>query len=676
MNRSDRRRRLLLLSILAVFVVLFVVSICEEASARAGGGHSYSSGSRSSGGGYSSRSSGSRSSGSGSGGGEGLFILIRLVFHILFYYPLVGFPVLGFLIYFFYKASKSGENMYVNHVIKSASQFRQESNKRISLSNLQQKDPAFNESAFISRTENAFKIIQQAWTDRNLDSAQAFLSDGIFEQFSIQLKEMREKGIIDHMEKLEIKSAFPVHFETDKNFDVIHLRIDARAVNYRKNEKTGSIINGSTMPESFAEVWSFMRKPGAKTQNKPGLLEGQCPSCGNPIKIGRLSKCDVCNALLRSGEFDWVLTSITQACEWAIRPEKAVPGLEKISQTDPGFNMQHIRERVAVMFWRKIEAERTGKIDPLRKIARNEFCDAQTQWLKPDNAGSRRFFTSCAVGAISLLAVDPAEPDDSAFVEVIWSGIPSTQKGNDPLVAVGNPINFKHVFIIGRKHGAKTKLESSLAASHCPSCGAPEQQSTANECAYCGSVMNDGSSEWVLESVVDRNDAKVREIMSKISDQTQKKAASKSVSLNNQARSMAEATVEIYSGIEMVRWTIAMMLADGQIDTKEMEMIRDLARRKDISESRLQEIIAEIKSSGNPVDHVMATSPMQPDRNLLAQIARVALADGTLSNEEKAMLLKVGQKLQMTDPDINMLLTRERNAMYKEAKDLIKQNKK
>jgi len=670
-NRSDRQRRLLLLSILAVFVIMFVVSICEEASARAGGGHNYSGGSRSGGGGSSGggRSSGSRSSGSGDA--ELFIAIVRLIFHLLYYYPYIGFPLLFLVIYLFSKAKVGGENMYVNHVIKSASQFRQESHKRISLTALQQKDPGFNESAFISRTQKAFKIIQQAWTDRNLDNAQAFMSDGIFEQFSIQLAEMREKGIIDHMEKLEIQSAFPVHFETDKNFDVIHLRIDARAVNYRKNEKTGSIINGSTMPESFSEVWSFMRKPGAKTQNKPGLLEGQCPSCGNPVKIGRLSKCDVCNALLRSGEFDWVLTSITQACEWAVRTEKSVPGLDKMIQQDPGFNMQHIRERVAVMFWRKLEAERTGKIDPLRKIARNDFCEGQLKWLKPDNAGSRRFFTNCAVGAISLLGLEQSEPDDSAYIEIIWSGIPSTQKGNDPIVSAGNPINFRHVFIIGRRHGTKTKLETSLATSHCPSCGAPEQKSTANECAYCGSVMNDGQNEWVLEAVADRNDSKVKAIIDKINEQTRKQSANRSMEGIKQANSSNN-----YSSLEMLKWSIGMMLADGHIDAKELEIIKDIAKRSDVNEGRLQQLIAELKSAGDPVNHLMATSPYKPDRQLLTQLARVALADGTLSNEEKAMLIQVGHGLEMSDVDINMLLTRERNAMYKEAKDILKQNKK
>lgn len=673
MPRKPQFRKLFAWSLLFIALFLLFITIAEEASARAGGGHSYSSGSRSGGG--SSGSSGRRSSGGSGGGGDIIFLLIRLIFH----YPLVGIPLTIFIIWLVMKGYFKADDHIVFSAISKVSAMRNPSAPPVSLSQLQSKDPGFDEKQFISRAESGFKIIQKAWTDRKLDSAQAFLSDGIFEQFSIQLAEMREKGIIDHMEGLTISSSFPVHFQTDKNFDVIHLRINARAINYRKDEKTGKTINGSRSPESFAEVWSFMRKPGAKTQKKPGLLEGQCPNCGNPIKIGRLSKCDVCNALLRSGEYDWVLTSITQACEWSVRPEKVIPGFAEITQADPGFNMQHIKERAAVMFWRKLEAERIGKIEPLRKISRNEFSDAQLQWLKPDNSGARRFFTNCAVGAIGLLGLELKDPQDIAYIEVIWSGWPSTQVPGQAILTADNPINFKHVFVLGRKHGAQTKLETTLASSHCPACGAPEQTSTANECAYCGSVMNDGKQEWVLESVVDRSDKQVSEIITRM-NQLAKRQQPAAVSANGNGISGkttgAPADNLAFSGLEMLRWTVAMMLADGQIDAKEMEMIKDLARKRDINETRLQQVVSELKAATSPVEHVMTTSQLQADRQLLVQLARVALADGALSNEEREMLLKVGQKISMTGVDIDMLLTRERNNLYREAKDFLRQTKK
>jgi uncharacterized membrane protein YebE (DUF533 family) len=668
--------------LLVLFLAIFLMAD-EELLARAGGGHNYSSGGGSSGsyrssGGYSS--SGSRSSGHRSSSGDGEFII--LIIHLFFRYPYLMIPLTLIIVFLV----KSGYIRVDNHIVDTAmvkvSRVRSDVIAKASLTQLKSKDPEFDEKYFAERARQAFRIIQQAWSERNLEKAQAFLSDGIYEQFSIQLGEMREKGVIDHMEKLEIGSCFPVGFQAGKNFDVIHLRINASAINYRKNEKTGAIIDGRNSVESFAEVWSFLRKPGVKTQKKPGLMEGQCPNCGNPVKIGRLAKCDVCSALLRSGEYDWVLAGITQACEWAIRPERMVPGLEELGITDPGFSLQHVKERAALMFWRKIESERTGRIEPMRKIARDEFCDGQKQWLAADETGTRRYYTSCAVGAIELLGIVPGNPDDHLYVEVIWSGWPTMYKPGQPMQIAASPINFRHVFILGRRHGAATRLESSLASSHCPSCGAPEQTGSDNSCSYCGSVMNDGQNEWVLEAVADRNDMRVGEVLRQTAAMIgQKMQKSDNTAGMTQAGAVSPALAgssieNEVSGIELLRWTVAMMLADGKIDDRELEVIKDIAIKRDINESRLQKIMAELQGAANPVDHVMQTSPRQADHQLLRLLVRVALADGNISDEERSMLLAIGQKLKLVAADVDMLVTKERAALYREAKDILRQAKK
>lgn len=665
MPDKKRIREVACFSLLLVFILAIFFFIAETADARAGGGHSYS------GGGGSSGSGGSGRSRSGGGGdAELVFLLIRLIIH----YPAVGIPVTLIVIVVVAKGYNKGNDAWVDHTIVKAVRLAPESHAVAALTDLKKRDPDFDENFFRERAEKAFNLIQKAWSDRNLSIAQNFLSDGVFEQFTIQTEEMREKGIIDHMEGLKVLSARPVKFQSDRNFDVIHLRIDARAVNYRKDEKTGKIINGSKAPENFAEIWSFLRKPGVKSLKKPGLIEGQCPNCGNPIKAGRLAKCEVCNALLRSGEHDWVLAGITQACEWSSRPDQVIPGLKEFSEADPGFNMQYLKDRVSVMFWRKLEAERKGSVAPLRKIARNEFCEAQLQWYKPDKGGARRFYTACAVGSIDLLGIEAQEPEDHAYVEVVWSGLPSILTPAKSIEAAPQPINFKHVFVIGRKHGVQTRVTSSLASSHCPSCGAPEQTGAENECAYCGTVMNDGKSEWVLETVADRSDMQVTAVLAKMK-QLQRQQTAPGRKPEPVTGPAASAPLFKYSipGNELVRWAAAMMLADGQIDQQETEMINNLARQRDVAPAKVQQIIAELKMQADPVAHMLQTSIQPADTELMRHLARMALADGKLSNEETAMLRKVGQKIDLTASDIDMLLNKERKNMYQEAKAAIAQ---
>lgn len=683
MKYSSGLTKILAGSLLILLVFFLVIIVCEEADARAGGGHRYSGGSRSS----SSSSSGYRSSGSSSwgsssrsrsssGGGAPadpvvilFFVVIFIVIAALKLWIANSDNVPSIL-----KMFLSVDREMVS-TIREASQIQPSRMKSVSLDALKARDPNFNERVFAERAKKAFAVIQQAWSARDLVKAEAFLSDGIYEQFNIQLSELREAGLIDHMEGLNVRNAYAVGFQTDKNFDVIHLRIDASAVNYRKDEKTGKVVEGSRSPEPFSEVWSFMRKPGAKTGNKGGLLEGQCPNCGNPIKIGRLSKCDVCNALLRSGEYDWVLVSITQACEWGVRPQPAVPGMDELVKSDPGFNMQHLKERASVIFWRKIETERTGKIDFLRKVALDEFSENESNWLKADKSGARRFYTSCAVGIINLLGIEAGEDKDRAMVEVVWSGIPSTQTAGKIQPSSGGPINQKNVFILVRKHGAQTKLESTLASAHCPLCGAPEQTGTENECQYCGAVMNDGKIEWVLETVCDRTDDRVAGMLIRAKNAHKESPAPVGTVPSVSAKVEAKEIETVISGVELMRYTIAMMMADGKIDAQELEMIKSLAQRADLNNSKLQPIVDELKRAPDPVQYAIDMSLNEPDQGLLRQLARIALADGNVSPQESQMLKNIGIKIGFAAYDIDQLIKQEKKQMFQEAQELLRRQK-
>ena len=62
------------------------------------------------------------------------------------------------------------------------------------------------------------------------------------------------------------------------------------------------------MPESFVEIWSFIRRRGVtSTPGDRGLFEGNCPNCGASLELNQLGACASCEAVLRNGEYDWVL---------------------------------------------------------------------------------------------------------------------------------------------------------------------------------------------------------------------------------------------------------------------------------------------------------------------------------------------------------------------------------
>lgn len=660
-----------------VFIFAFIFLANEILEARAGGGHRYSGGSsRSSSGGYSG-SSGNRSSRSRPGGYNSYDneappdpYILMFVFGLIIVILLAHF-ILRFIEGKRYEA----EIIKLGNVAKN----RVPPTNNLLL-DLKKRDIGFDEKRFIERIRLAFTKIQMAWEDRNIELAQAFISDGVYEQFSILIDEMKSEGIIDRMDDLKVKAVFPIKYSQDKNFEVMHLKITASAINYREDDKTNKFLEGDRRPIEFTEIWSFLRKAGAKSNNQPGLIEGQCPNCGTPIKIGRLAKCDSCNSFLRSGEHDWVLSEITQLCEWTNPSPKIVPGLVAIGEEDHGFNMQHLEDRVSVVFWRKNQAERLGNVASLRKVAQDQYCKKFAEILKPDERGNRRIFCKCAIGAVDLMGIEMTSTFNMAFVKVTWSGTLSTVSNEGKISISGSPKNQDEVFVLVRKSGVNTEVGASLNSSHCPACGAPEQSSLENSCTYCGEVINDGSKDWVLCQILSYRDKRITEIRNKLKTLSisskpgveNAEPANPSIESSNQM-GMKQTTDISATGI--LQWSVAMMMADGKIDDKELELIKAIASRGGIPEARISGMINDYKD--NPVSiNEMLNDEDSIDKNvLLKELTRVALIDGEVSVEEEKILREIGKEVGMMPYDLKVFIKQERKQMFLEAREALKNSK-
>lgn len=664
-RRVLKNRVLFSLSVI-ILLVLSVILIYETADARAGGGHNYSSGSR------------GRGGGSGSGGGD-ITVIFRLIIELLrftYYYPQFGIPLIIVLAIGGYILYKKGDNAFMGFIISKGSNIIDEAEDKRAVSELQETDPYFDKQTFVERIKKSFVVIQNAWTKRDLKDAEFFLSDGTYEQFSIQLEELKRDHVIDYLEGLSVKDVKFLKFEKGDTFSVIHISISAEGINYRKSDIDGSFIEGSKFREPFTEVWTLIRRTGAKTTGKPGLMEGNCPNCGNPVKVGRLTKCDVCNSILRSGQHDWVLTKITQRSAWKITSDAAtVLGYKKYKIKDPFFNLQHIEDKVSVMFWRKITSEKLGDISFLKKIAQNKFCDREEALYKTSK-NDRPFHTKCGVGSISLLGVGNFGAEDKAFAEVVWSGIPtlppksagtSSAKTTVKNYYSGNrtPINYTQIFILTRKAASRTSPDGSLNSAHCPNCGAPESKSSANECDYCGTVMNSGEKDWVLEDVVFSNDSNVRKLIMSLKT---------AVTIDKpKAYSTFKSSV---SGLEMTRWAIGMMLADGKVEQSEINYIGELSQKYSITKKQISDIIQEISSQPNPVDYVMKSSAVKDNRELFRCLIKMAMADGKISKEEMQMLKEIAKTSNMSESEFNRILQEEKKSLYKASFSAIIEAKK
>jgi predicted lipid-binding transport protein (Tim44 family)/endogenous inhibitor of DNA gyrase (YacG/DUF329 family) len=629
------------------FILLLVAA--PDVGARAGGGGHYSSGGGSSGGGFGG-------GGSGGDGGDGLalvFFLIRLAIEV----PVVGIPLLILVVVSLVYASYVGKNQVGQRVQGYGIHHGREQGDRLAreqgLAELRQDDPDFSPDLFLARVQNAFLRLQHAWSEGNLNPARHFVSDAVHERFSLQLAEMRQRGVRNIMENVIVQDAAIALIEAGQRFQTIAVRIEASAVDYEVDGK-GRLVFGSRQPQTFAEYWSFIRRPGATSRSGKGLMEGNCPNCGGALDINQAAQCPFCQAKVRSGQYDWVLAEITQESEWRPRQSRDVPGLAALEAADPGFSLQHLEDRASVMFWRHIAAWRKGDPAPLRKMARDTCCELLAKSFRPAADGRRLIPQQAAVGSVDTLGILCADPLDQAVIEVRWSCalqnlLPDGRE--HPQAATSFRTSR---FVLSRNHGTVGETDDALASAHCPACGAPALASEANACEYCGTVLNQGDRDWVLDGIFPPHDPTVENLLERC----------------RQTAPAARPAAPASGGTELVAWMVYVMLSDGQIDDGENRLLHTFAAARGVAQPRLDQIIAAMQAGEL---EVQLPADSRQARDWLAQMAEMALADGTIAREEQDAMLLLGQHLRLTRYDVNHIIAVARNRLYQQTKTRLRE---
>lgn len=635
MFKSDGNKRELLFLILTGILLI----LASGAFARAGGGGSYG---------------GSSSGGGGSGGGGAGYIFYLLI-RLAIYKPLIGVPLLIVVIILMIKFGRKAKGGYETHTITRAGKLRRQQEHQEmqnALDALKQRDTKFTQEGFLQKANMAFIALQEAWSNQNLSSVNQFISDGIDERFSLQFEMQKAEGYRNKIENITVQNSKIVGVFSDSHFDTIHVEITAMIDDTDVDLKTGKRIRKNTSAP-FTEYWSFLRKPGVQTLEGKGLVEGFCPNCGAPLELSDTGKCENCDSLLTSGEYGWVLAEITQSMEWNIVSDKSlIPGFEDMEAVDPGFNLQHIEDRTSVIFWRLIKSWFTNKVSDARKVTLPSFLQGFKEQLS--NTRSDKdwlFFKDAAVGTVEVQDIVLGTKNRMDRIEILvkWSGINARRNEEGKVHVTGRKIIRPQIYTLVRKHGIKTAVDQSFRSSHCPGCGAPYEGGSTGECEYCGKPLNDGSQDWVLDSV---NRFSASRITAKAVDAIERAA--------------------LVPPELLLSAMVKAMYADGMVDEKEMKTLSSFAAERHISDEQLNEIMNTVKSDQ---DTLPAPSNQREAREILAAMSRMVLADGKLSGDEKNLLQTFGESQGLVWADVKLIISQQKSKLYIEAKRAIKDTK-
>jgi hypothetical protein len=272
-------------------------------------------------------------------------------------------------------------------------------------------------------------------------------------------------------------------------------------------------------------------------------------------------------------------------------------------------------------------------------------------------------------GAASTVSIDmsmspQAVAMDRAVVEIWWEGQPFQQRPDGQSVPVGQRKKMHQLYVLSRKAGVSSDPGKSVSSAHCPNCGGPVTSDLGNACSFCGTVLNDGATGWVLSRIESAATQAGYELMNSMNYQW------------GHAPVTGRPSIAAAPPSGLLAWAIRTALADGVIDIRKEQLLEALGGRCGMSVERVRELVAMASQGGLEL-------PDPPDRaaagQYLTAMAAMTVADGSINEHELAFLSAAGRRFGYGAAEISNLLRVERANRLAESRDqlrLARQNRR
>ncbi len=448
------------------------------------------------------RAGGAGDSGGDSSGGDGIGFLIYLVVRIIISLPfplniIVSGIVIGGFVIFSYIAKKKVKAQTIYNQLPTGDGIK----KAKGYDNFLKNNPDFNEETFKANVKTAFLKIQEAWDKQDISGVRRFISDGVYQRFNTQFKMMKLLKQHNKLEDVNVKNIYIDQVDSDGLYDIIHVAINATITDNFVSEMDKSLNSGGS--EEFVEYWSFLKKRGKP--RKDIYETDNCPSCGAPLPsdMGELSRCASCGTQTNSGEFDWVLSEITQADDYISsnpKLDKSDSLNEKIRDLiddNEDFSVQLVEDKASNGYLQIITS--IAYNDP--SIMRRFVNDNVFEKIKSRMTGEPVAYNRIFLNDVYLVGVSESGNLNNLYIAIKSSSQRVAVKNGKAVKIDAVLMSNNEVVVMSRdKNAAASK--GSIYAHICANCGAPVQNSLKLKCEYCDMPLNSTSNEWIITDIM------------------------------------------------------------------------------------------------------------------------------------------------------------------------------
>ena len=489
-----RSRILLRFLCIVILTFLGIPIITEELIARAGGG----GGGHHGGGGHSR--GGSSGWGHSSGGvvrhdtyygGSSHFGFSPLLAAII----LIVLLFLAFRLFLFLKKTSIATNATIAGNEKASFE------KVDGLKEFLAANPNFDLSEFLLKVRKAFFEVQTSWSEQNTNRMRRFITDGVYQRFNTQFKMMKLLQQTNPISNIKIAKIWVDKFEEDGLYDIMQVGIEASM-----DDKFECALNHDLDEEGlqdFVEFWSFIRKRGAP--KKDIYDSDKCPNCGAPLpeNIGEVCKCTHCNATINSGEFDWILSEITQKDDYysndvfSEKSDNLETNIHDMVSVYGDFSVQLVEDKASNAYMQIMTAKAMHDPSVMRRFVSDELF----QQLAPKIEKNQEIFNRIFLNKATLIGTQKKENKNILIFAVICS-IQRVVVSNNRMELVDPDIITREEVIVLTRDAHAGAGKGSIYQHNCPACGGPVKNTLDIKCSYCGSLLNSTANDWVVSALM------------------------------------------------------------------------------------------------------------------------------------------------------------------------------
>jgi hypothetical protein len=230
--------------------------------------------------------------------------------------------------------------------------------------------------------------------------------------------------------------------------------------------------------------------------------------------------CTYCRRAVDTGQFDWVVESISEGSREPRGPlltgtteEEGTdldtvldPELEQrfaaLRTNDPGFVWPAFQSRIALIFGAMQTSWSNRSWQEARPFVSDNLFQMLGYWIETYKRARLRNVTEGAhVERIELVRVSSDKFYDALTVRLFASSLDFTVADDDGRVVGGSrtrPRRYSEYWTLIRSIGRQGPARSDQA---CPSCGAPLKIEMAGHCVYCNAKVTSGTFDWVLSRI-------------------------------------------------------------------------------------------------------------------------------------------------------------------------------